>query len=129
MHASVINYCSCIPACGACNYIVLIVDLFDIWTLSFKTNITEKLILCLCSVDTDVFGQTPTTAQCHVATLHERSATNDLLAYPPTFLFQLYVLIYAVDMVSERLLLTSHIWRCRDASSIKNTKKHTLEAL
>lgn len=34
-------------------------------------------------------------------------------------------------MVPDRLLLTLtlYIWKCWDASSIKNTKKHTLEAL
>lgn len=55
-HVSVINEHSCIPAWGACNCTMLIVDLFDIWTLSFKTNTTEKLLLCLCSVHADAFG-------------------------------------------------------------------------
>lgn len=41
------------------------------------------------------------------------------------------MLIYAADIVSEQLLLTltSYIWSCWDASSIKNTKKYTLSSL
>lgn len=87
VHVSVINEHSCIPAWGACNYTMLIVDLFDIWTLSLRQT-PQRSSYCAFAQYTQTFlAATPTVAQCHVATLHERSATNDLLANPPSFYF------------------------------------------
>lgn len=88
VHVSVINERSCIPAWGACNYTMLIVDLSLTFGHYLLRQTPQRSSYCAFAQYTQTFlAATPTAAQCHVATLHERSATNDLLANPPSFYF------------------------------------------